>query len=67
MKVTKSRSAVKALTWRTVGTVDTFILSWVITGKPEMAFSIASLEVLTKTVLYYFHERGWNRVQWGRI
>jgi uncharacterized membrane protein len=66
MNVTKSRSFVKALTWRTTGTLDTFIISLLITKKPFIAASIASVEVLTKIVLYYFHERIWNRVSWGR-
>jgi uncharacterized membrane protein len=66
MKVTKSRSAVKAITWRTVGTADTFIISWFITKEPVTAAGIASFEVITKTILYYFHERGWNKIQWGR-
>jgi uncharacterized membrane protein len=66
MKVTKSRSALKAISWRVIGTVDTFLLSWLITKEPVIAASIASFEVLTKTVLYYAHERGWNRVRWGR-
>ena len=66
MNVTKSRSAIKAITWRTIGTADTFLLSWFITKEPVTAGAIASLEVLTKTILYYFHERGWNRVSWGR-
>jgi len=66
MNVTKSRSFVKALTWRTTGTLDTFIISLLITKKPFIAASIASVEVLTKIVLYYFHERIWNKVQWGR-
>lgn len=66
MRVTKSRSAIKAITWRIIGTLDTFILSYLITKKPVTAASIAGFEVLTKTILYYFHERGWNKVQWGR-
>lgn len=66
MKVTKQRSALKAITWRIVGTADTFILSWFITKEPVTAGAIASAEVLTKTILYYFHERGWNKIQWGR-
>jgi uncharacterized membrane protein len=66
MNVTKSRSFVKALTWRTTGTLDTFIISLLITKKPFIAASIASVEVLTKIVLYYFHERIWNKIQWGR-
>jgi len=66
MNVTKQRSALKAITWRIIGTIDTFILSWFITKEPVTAGAIASLEVLTKTILYYLHERGWNRVSWGR-
>jgi uncharacterized membrane protein len=66
LKVTKKRSALKALTWRAIGTLDTFLLSWIITKEPITAGAIASFEVLTKTILYYFHERGWNKVQWGR-
>lgn len=66
MIATKKRSAIKALTWRTIGTIDTFLLSWLITKEPVTAGAIASFEVITKTVLYYFHERGWNKVRWGR-
>lgn len=63
----KRRSVAKAITWRIIGTIDTFLLSWLITKEPVTAGAIASLEVLTKTVLYYFHERGWNKVKWGRL
>jgi uncharacterized membrane protein len=66
MNVTRSRSAVKAISWRIIGTADTFLIAWIITKEPVAAGAIASLEVLTKTVLYYFHERGWNLVKWGR-
>lgn len=66
MKVTRSRSAAKAITWRIIGTADTFIIAWFITKEPIAAGAIASLEVITKTILYYFHERGWNLVKWGR-
>jgi len=66
VKVTKTRSFVKAISWRTIGTADTFILAFLITHKAVTAVSIASLEVLTKTILYYMHERGWNKIKWGR-
>lgn len=66
MKVSKQRSALKALTWRIIGTADTFLLSWFITKEAITAGAIAGFEVLTKTILYYFHERGWNKIQWGR-
>lgn len=66
MNVSKQRSALKAITWRVIGTADTFVISWVITKEPVTAGAIASFEVFTKTILYYFHERGWDKVRWGR-
>ncbi|MBM3742038.1 MAG: DUF2061 domain-containing protein [Actinobacteria bacterium] len=66
MKNDRRRSAAKALTWRIIGTLDTFLLSLFITKETLTASAIAGLEVLTKTALYYFHERGWDKVQWGR-
>ncbi len=67
MKVTKQRSALKAVSWRVIGTADTFLLSLLITQEAITAASIAGFEVLTKTILYYMHERGWNNISWGRI
>jgi len=54
-------SIVKAVSWRIVGTIDTWIISFWVTGKWEFAFSIASIEVFTKIALYYFHERAWEK------
>ena len=60
------RSAAKAITWRVVATLDTFIISWLITGRLEWATAIAGVEVLTKVFIYYLHERMWVRVKWGK-
>jgi uncharacterized membrane protein len=60
------RSLFKALTWRVTATMDTFIISWLITGKLSWATAIAGVEILTKMFLYYFHERMWNRTDWGK-
>lgn len=67
MKVSRLRSATKAITWRIIGTIDTFLIAWFITREPIAAGTIATLEVVTKTFLYYLHERGWNFVKWGRV
>ena len=56
----RKRSAFKTMTWRVLATTATFILSFFITGNLVFAGSIASVEVLTKLVLYYWHERLWN-------
>jgi uncharacterized membrane protein len=60
------RSFIKAVSWRTVGTIDTFIISYFVTGKVSLAGSIASIEVLTKILIYYLHERVWAIVPWGQ-
>ena len=59
-KSSKRRSFFKTLTWRVLATTDTFVLSFFITGNLVFAGSIASVEVLTKLVLYYWHERVWD-------
>ena len=62
---TQARSLAKTISWRTLASIDTFILCWIVTGNVTFAGSIASLEVLTKLILYYVHERAWARVVWG--
>ena len=55
------KSVVKTLSWRIVGTIDTILIAYLLTGNITMAASIGSVEVFTKMVLYYFHERLWNK------
>jgi len=61
-----SRSLIKAVSWRALGSIDTFIISYFVTGKLVFAASIASVETVTKVVLFYLHERVWATVPWGR-
>jgi uncharacterized membrane protein len=61
-----SRSLLKAVSWRISGSVDTFVISLIVTGKIGIAGTIASVEVVTKIVLYYLHERVWGLIPWGR-
>jgi uncharacterized membrane protein len=60
------RSVLKALSWRVIGTLDTLVVSFVLTGEIGLATSIASVDFLTKLLLYFFHERIWNTIKWGR-
>jgi hypothetical protein len=64
---THLRSFTKAFTWRITGTIDTFVLSFIVTGKAKLALAISGMEFFTKIVLYYVHERVWERVRWGRV
>ena len=63
---THARSVIKAMTWRTLGTLDTFAISWYLTGRLDMAGAIAGFEFITKIAWYYLHERIWAAVPWGR-
>ena len=60
------RSLAKAVSWRVTGTIDTFLISWLITGHALIASGIALTEIMTKVGLYWLHERVWNKVGWGR-
>lgn len=59
------RHIAKTVTWRIVGTIDTIILAWLITGSPSTGFKIGLTEVITKMVLYFFHERLWFKIKLG--
>ena len=61
------KSIIKSVSWRIVGTLDTMLISYIITGKVTIAVSIGSVEVITKTVLYYFHERLWAHIHQIRL
>lgn len=61
-----SRSIAKAISWRATGTLDTFLISWLITGELALAGGIALTEVVTKIFLFWAHERVWNKIKWGR-
>jgi uncharacterized membrane protein len=63
---TKRRSIVKAITWRTLGTIDTIVIAYLLTGEIKTALSIGGIEVFTKMMLYFFHERLWNTIKWGK-
>ena len=67
MAASKKRSLAKTLTWRIIATTDTFILAWLFTSDEVIAASIAGLEVVTKLILYYVHERGWSSLEWGQV
>ncbi|NJW53458.1 DUF2061 domain-containing protein [Salinimicrobium oceani] len=61
----RKRHIAKTISWRVVGTVDTMLLAWIITGSPLTGVKIGLAEVITKMILYYLHERTWYRVDYG--
>lgn len=61
------KSFMKSVSWRIIGTLDTMVISYFITGRVTIAVSIGSVEVITKTILYYFHERLWAHIHRLRL
>ena len=61
----RKRHIAKTITWRAVGTLDTMLLAWWISGNPFTGLKIGMIEVVTKMILYYFHERAWYKYDFG--
>ncbi len=59
------RALAKAVSWRVIGTLDTFVWSWLITGHASWASAIAATEIATKIALFYLHERAWRLFRWA--
>lgn len=66
LKVTKQRSFVKSLSYRIWGTVTSFVVVYAITGNGSLSALISFWETVLKVVVYYWHERVWDRIKWGR-
>jgi len=67
MAESHSRSIVKAVTWRTGGTMVTFVIAWLLTGEPTLSIGIGLLDSAVKIGAFYAHERLWNRLSFGKL
>ena len=61
------RSIAKAISWRICATLTTIFLIFVFTRELTLALEIGVVEVMLKIIIYYFHERIWNRIEWGEV
>lgn len=66
MKEKTYRSIAKTISWRTIGTIDTVLISWLVIGDITWAMSIGGVELFTKMGLYFLHERTWNKIKFGK-
>jgi uncharacterized membrane protein len=60
------RSLVKTISWRITGSAATFIISYLIIGSISLSGTIALIQMTFNTLLYYIHERVWNKIKWGQ-
>jgi len=65
MSKDKLRHILKTISWRIIGTLDTIFLGWLVTGEFNTGLAIGGIEVVTKSILYYGHERMWYK--WIRL
>ena len=63
--LSKKRHIAKTFTWRLIASLDTLLLGWLLTGNIKLGASLMGLEVITKTFLYYLHERVWYKSKYG--
>ena len=61
----RKRHIAKTITWRFIGTLDTMVIAWIISGNPLTGLKIGFAEVLTKMIIYYLHERVWYKSDYG--
>lgn len=59
------RHLAKTVSWRIIGTIDTIVLGWLVTGNFKIGLSIGGFELITKMVLYFLHERIWYKIPFG--
>jgi sulfate adenylyltransferase subunit 1 (EFTu-like GTPase family)/uncharacterized membrane protein len=65
-KSTHTRSLAKAVLWRAAASVITVLLVYGITGSSKLAATVAGAEIMVKILTYYFHERAWMNIHWGK-
>ncbi|HSD64327.1 MAG TPA: adenylyl-sulfate kinase [Ignavibacteriaceae bacterium] len=65
-KETKIRSVVKAITWRALATLTTMSLVFIFIGDMTLALSVGGIEVVLKMLIYFTHERVWDKIKWGK-
>jgi len=61
-----NRTVVKVISWRVVITASNFLLTYFLTGSWQTGLAFVGLATVVNTIVYALHERGWNRIQWGK-
>ena len=66
MSETIARTTAKTIAYRILGSGITFIISFIFTGEVIVSASISATEFVLKPMMYWIHERVWNRISWGK-
>jgi uncharacterized membrane protein len=60
------RSLTKTISWRVTGSSATFLIAYLLTGDFAVAGTIGVVQMVSNTILYFVHERAWNKINWGK-
>jgi uncharacterized membrane protein len=61
------RSIAKVVSWRILVTITNFLGGWLASGNPWVGLGVVSFALVVNSILYFFHERAWNRADWGKV
>ena len=64
---THQRSLAKTISWRFLASLTTFILVFIFTGELVIALEVGAVEVIAKLIIFFFHERAWDHISWGKV
>ena len=65
LRESKTRSALKAISYRVLIIILDFTVIYLMTGDTSIAIGFMIISNLYTTVAYFIHERVWNRIKWG--
>jgi uncharacterized membrane protein len=60
------RSLAKVISWRILVTITNFFGGWIASGNPWVGLGVVTFALVVNSILYFFHERAWNRSDWGK-
>jgi uncharacterized membrane protein len=64
-KIDRKRHLLKAVTWRIIASITSFLIGWLVTGSLNVGITVGIFDIIIKFILYYFHERIWYRSKFG--
>jgi uncharacterized membrane protein len=64
-KIDRKRHLLKAVTWRIIASITSFLIGWLVTGSLNVGITVGLFDIIIKFILYYFHERIWYRSKFG--
>lgn len=65
MRGTYSRTIAKTISWRVIGVVVTCVSLYIATGQVSLSLAVGVIDAIVKSVLYFMHERTWEKIEWG--